>query len=161
MDNCWYIKNISDPRPESYKASPSSIKIGEEITNWSEKEKNIFREQWLLDTDRIILKKVPYKFYYKYYCSSEFCRSHTQHIEDWEIVGAYWNYIKKYGTEKNALEMLQKKFEGELCSEKKDLYFIVGRHSTYSSWMIIGLWYPKNNTPNVINGQKTLWSINS
>lgn len=200
-------KPKDDPRPESFKAFPDSLRAQEEVKEWGERRKIIFRnnnlytmcslrntkrtsislaiikpqdvklqiiphrrdwtereqailrQKYLFDTDRPVLKKVPYLFMYKYKCLEPNCKGHRQIIHDWEITAAYWNFLKKYGSEQNALNNIENKFYKEMCSGEKDLYFFVGKHSRHNAWLLIGIWYGPNLYPKKINGVDTLFKF--
>ena len=195
-------KSTRDPRPESYKAYPSTVVLGEKVSpkNWEERrrivgqleidtlcglkkncknttktlsiikpkkvddlivkatdrdwtgrEKEYVRIISLLDQSRPPLKKMPYEFKYKFSCEHPDCKGHEMKIGDWELTALYWNLIHGKESEESALKKVKDKFLGELCSVKRDVHFFVGTHSSYQTWMIIGLFSP----PRVASKKKT------
>jgi hypothetical protein len=200
-------KSTKDPRPESYKAYPDSVRLLDKIEGWKErrelvlarnlrtmceltknagrtkvslavvkpsavldlkimpcdrqwsaKDEESLRNLWLIECNRPELRKLPYKFLYRYKCSDPQCRGHEQMIEDWEIGALYWRLIDGGDSEEIAISKVKYKFYEEMCSEKRDMHFFVGTHSSFPSWMIVGTFSPPNLYPTERKGQKTLWS---
>ena len=93
----------------------------------------------------LIIKKVPYKFFYKFKTKDEKIRRIG--IEDWEIGALYWNCFKKTGNEEEAIKLVRKKYFNDFV-QNKDLYFFVGTNYEWhmrkakNPFMIIGLFYP-------------------
>ena len=91
-----------------------------------------------------LVKKVPYKFYYKFVDNkgTESCLM----IEDWELGQLYWNCLKNSNyNEKKAIEKVKQKFLDEF--KNKDLYLYLGTTRQYHRWarnpfVIIGVFYP-------------------
>jgi hypothetical protein len=87
--------------------------------------------------DRIVLRKVPFDFYYKYISGESV---HRHKLIDWEAGALYWNCFHRYG-EQGWLEKFRYKFETEF--QKKDLLFLMGTiHRFPDHWLIVGLIYP-------------------
>lgn len=143
---------IVKPRDVSFKISPCK-------REWGEKEKAILNRNFLIDADRPELKKVPYSFVYTYKCDHKNCKRHAQKINDWEATAAYWNFLKKYGSEKLALQKLEERFYNRMCNDNVDLHFFVGRHAVHKAWLLIGVWYAPNRFPDQRNGQDMLWKF--
>ena len=124
---------------------PSSID-GFEIeptgqADWSPADQLILSQQPLFhNRPYVSLEYIPYKFYYRFRCSSSGCRGHRMSVVDWEIQEAYRRWRRKYGNE-NWEEKFREKFEHTLPS--LDLQFYVGTISAHpTTWLIIGLYYP-------------------
>ncbi|OEU68947.1 MAG: hypothetical protein BA863_11440 [Desulfovibrio sp. S3730MH75] len=108
---------------------------------WTPKQQEDLRELWL-DRPISTLKKIPWKFKYKYFCSNPNCNSHNQTIEEWEVFQLYLKMVKKYN-ESVALEKVKETYLGKLCSSKRDPHFFVGMHNKYKGvWMIISIISP-------------------
>jgi hypothetical protein len=92
-----------------------------------------------------ILKKVPYKFSYKF-LSDDDTKPREMMIEDWEIGALFWNCLyQKGGDEKAALALVKQKYLEEFS--KKDLYFFMGITFKFHNvgpnpFVIIGVFYP-------------------
>lgn len=84
--------------------------------------------------------KIENVFKYKFNCNNPECNGHIIICEDWELLQAFrdWRIIyKSEDLEKN----LKKKFL-DFMINKRELYFIVGTHYRFPTWLIIGLFYP-------------------
>ena len=100
-------------------------------------------------------RKVPFKFHYRFECDDPRCKGHRMMIEDWEVGALFWKLVDQGKSYRDAAEMVKVKFLDELCGEDKDTHFFVGTVLAYpSSWIILGLFYPK-----VEIEQPTLWDV--
>jgi len=92
-----------------------------------------------------IIKKVPYKFYYKFRTKDNKIR--RIEIEDWEIGALYWKCFQKTDNEKEALKLVRKQYFDNFV-QNKDLYFFVGTNYQWhmknarNPFMILGVFYP-------------------
>ncbi len=90
--------------------------------------------------------EIPQKKYgYKFRDSKT--GAHALLCEDWEIAELYRNceeYRKKgkYKDDAEVFEKIKQKMFNELPA-KKDLYFVVGTHFRFPTYMIVGALYPK------------------
>ena len=87
------------------------------------------------------------KFGYYFQCFDG--KKHRILCEDWELGELYRkceNYRKegKYKDENEVFEKVKQKMLGELPS-KRNLYFVVGTHFRFPTFMIVGLVYPKKS----------------
>jgi hypothetical protein len=95
---------------------------------------------------------MPYKFFFKFTDKNN--KSSNLMIEDWEIGQLFWNCLKQRGgDEKKALRDVKEKYLNDLA-KTKDIYFFLGttreHHLTSKNpFMIIGLFYPKKEPPNL------------
>ncbi len=107
-----------------------------------EQESEIIREvQMTLDGEsRSQLENIEYNFRYHFLCSNPDCKGHNIMCEDWEMLESWRSWKRKYSNR----EILVGKFRDKYLHEmvKKDLYFFVGTHSRFNTWLIIGLYYP-------------------
>jgi hypothetical protein len=87
-----------------------------------------------------VLHQIPHIFKYKFTCEGDSCRGHDMTCEDWELFEAYRKWPEYYGTEEKTWEKLQDRFHTKM--KEADLHFLVGTHSKWPIWMIIGLYYP-------------------
>src|SRR5204863_7444357 len=91
--------------------------------------------------DRIILRKLPFDFYYEY-ISGENVDKHK--LVDWEVGALYWNCVHRYGEKWE--EFFRQKLEAEFAA--KDLFFLMGTiHRFPDKWLIVGLIYPPKPPP--------------
>lgn len=86
------------------------------------------------------LENIEYNFRYHFLCSNPDCKGHKIMCEDWEMLESWRKYKVMYPTREIAIEKFRDKFFNDMV--KKDLYFFVGTHSKYNTWLIIGLYYP-------------------
>ena len=92
-----------------------------------------------LDDQRIyIADKIEHTISYVFKCNVTNCPSHNITCEDWELLEPIrsWNYPPSEKQDK-----IKNKFFNWMI-EKRDLYFYMGMHSIFPSWLIIGLFYP-------------------
>lgn len=126
------------------------FEIEKDNPEWKNEWKEIRKQGDLFDEGKspeILIKKLPYKFFYKFKDSDG--KQRRLMIEDWEIGQLYWNCLAAAeGVESIALEKVRYKLENVFINEK-DLYFFVGTtrewHTRRSKnpFVIIGLFYPK------------------
>lgn len=107
----------------------------------SEEDVQIAKDiQMTLDGEKLFkVDKIMNTFRYVFSCDGA-CNHHMM-CEDWELLGAYRRYLKEYPDEKTTWSKLHNRFYTWLI-EERDLHFIVGTHSRFPTWMIIGLYYP-------------------
>ncbi len=91
-----------------------------------------------------IVRKVPYKFSYKFITDDN--KERTIMIEDWEIGQLYWNSFDKYRNEKTACAKVKQKYFDTFL-KKNDIYFFMGttlKHHNVGKnpFIIIGVFYP-------------------
>lgn len=79
-------------------------------------------------------------FSYKFKCDNLECKGHDIICEDWELLEAFRSWQKKYPNFEVLKEKLYIKFQDWMV--KRDLYFIMGTHWKFPTWIIIGLFYP-------------------
>jgi hypothetical protein len=119
--------------------------IEEKEKDWSDIEKSNLAKDGLFDSqsvkNRPELRKLPFKFYYSYTCSSVSKEKRYRHlITDWEVGMLFWNCYNKYGInwERKFREKLEIEFR-----DKKELILMLGNmHRYQDQWLIIGLIYP-------------------
>jgi hypothetical protein len=90
------------------------------------------------------LEKIPFNFKYEFQCDHSGCGGHSLSCTDWEMLGPYRDWRKRYG---DAWEKkFRQKFEDEMIA-KNDTHFYVGNMLAYpNSWLIVGLFYPRRET---------------
>lgn len=117
--------------------------------DWTEDEKinltkgqtqgNLFSEDEAKQQVRE-LRKVPFDFYYRYLCDTQFGEKEFKHkIVDWEAGALFWKCRRSHGGGWEA--PFRAKLEEQLAS--KDLMFLMGnQHRFQDQWLIISLVYP-------------------
>ena len=68
--------------------------------------------------------------------------------EDWELSELYrrceqYRKAGNYKDENEVFEKVKQRFFNDMI-KKKEIYFIVGTHYRFNSFMIVGVIYPKN-----------------
>ncbi len=117
----------------------------EKVKDWTEKEISNLKKNGLFDsnniTNRPLLKKLPYKFYYRYKCNSQEDKFlHRNLITDWEFGMLYHNCFNKYNA--NWENKFRQKVEVEF-HKKNDLLYLLGTmHRFQDQWLIVGVIYP-------------------
>ena len=85
--------------------------------------------------------KIPHIFKYRFKCKECDTNDHKMQCEDWELFESYRSWGKRYKDTQLLWEKLKDKFYVWM-QEKRDLHFIMGMHSQYPTWFIIGIYYP-------------------
>lgn len=90
------------------------------------------------------VNKLPYRFSYVFL--DNIGKKRELMVEDWEVGAAFWQFLRSYGSEDKALEMMKDKFLRQLARER-DLYFFLGTTREFhgrakNPFIIIGLFYP-------------------
>ena len=94
--------------------------------------------------DFTIVKKLPYKFSYRFLDDEG--KESTLTIEDWEIGQLYWNCLRKERTEQAAIEKVKQKYFDDFVLNK-DLYLFLGTTMKWhdrapNPYVIIGTFHP-------------------
>ena len=92
--------------------------------------------------EKVAQMPVEIRFFFR--CEGEeSCRGHKIILLDWEFNETVRNIIRDE-KEPAAIERKIEKHFSDFMKEK-ELYFIMGTHFTYGTWMITGLFYPEKN----------------
>jgi len=109
------------------------------------------RKQLTIFGNRAILLDLPKKeFRYRFNCSDlKDCSGHEMLCIDWELGELYRHceiYRKKgkYPDEKTVLVKVKQKMFDEML-KKREIYFVVGTHNRWGTYMIISVIYPKKS----------------
>lgn len=138
-------KNFRDKKISLGLFKPASISFKAEAASdgWNRAQEDVLKQQSLFGPKPKPLAKIPFKFSYEITCASPECRGHQLAIIDWEIMELYRklkdNY--QYSTD-TILEKLKQKYEQQMWGPKKDSYLIVGSHSLYPTFMVLGVFWP-------------------
>ncbi|MCL5786083.1 MAG: hypothetical protein M1151_05405 [Candidatus Thermoplasmatota archaeon] len=109
-------------------------------------EKEILKEiQLTLEGEkRTDLEGAEYNFRYHFSCQDPDCKGHSIMCEDWEMIESWRSWKKKYPDRDILVQKFRQKYLGYM--QDRNLHFFVGTHSRFSTWLIIGLYYPPNIT---------------
>lgn len=89
---------------------------------------------------RLPIRIIPHWSGYSFRCSED-CSGHKILCEDIEVGMLYWNCLKRY----REIDEVESKMREKLVSwmrEKRDLYFMLGTHFRWGTWLIISILYP-------------------
>jgi len=105
-------------------------------------QKNLFMD------DAVRIDPMTKKYSYVFKCGNPECKSHTMMCEDWELSELYrkceqYRKAGNYKDENEVFEKVKQRFFNDMI-KKKEIYFIVGTHYRFNSFMIVGVIYPKN-----------------
>lgn len=85
--------------------------------------------------------KLPVEVRYIFKCKGEArCQGHKIILIDWELNELARNIMKKDKDKAIVESKIKAKFFDEM--QKRDLYFFMGTHFRFHTWLIIGLFYP-------------------
>lgn len=95
---------------------------------------------WLDETAKA-LEPCPYQFRLRWVDQSG--KPHNHECDDWESVGAFWNFRRLYGEEK-ALTTLKSKYEADYFSRGLALAFSTHKRRNFTNsattqWLLVGL----------------------
>ena len=113
----------------------------EEDPFWTEQEMSVLSRQSMFDKQNVKpLEKIPFKFYYRFFCDEPKCRGHKLSATDWEMGEAYRKWKRHYGNKWE--DYFRQKFEYDVIYNF-DTYFYVGTIRAHPDvWIIVGLFYP-------------------
>lgn len=108
----------------------------------NKEENKILKEvQMTLDGEiRTDLENINYNFRYHFLCQGADCKGHDIMCEDWEMLESWRRWKRTYRDRDTLIEKFKNKYLNDML--KRDLYFFVGTHSRFNTWLIIGLYYP-------------------
>lgn len=92
-----------------------------------------------------IVRKLPFKFSYRFEDNKG--KVSKMMIEDWEIGQLYWNCLKRTGSEKEACQLVKKKYWDDFV-QTKDIHLFLGttkvhHYTAPNPFVIIGTFTPK------------------
>ncbi len=83
------------------------------------------------------------KFRYVFHCCQDCHIEHRIMCEDWELGMLYLNTLKRHGPEVAPFKVRERFYED--LPKKKHLYFVLGTHNLYNTWLIISVVYPRKS----------------
>lgn len=109
---------------------------------WTPDKQGIVSQPSLFMPTKRGLEKIPFRFRYRYRCSTAGCKTHTQSMIDWELAESYRSWRERY-EQPVLLDMIRKRFLEEMCGEEKDTVFYVGNmHRHPKSFLVLGVFWP-------------------
>lgn len=102
-----------------------------------------YNEQMTLSGDSMPVEVIPHYLRYQFSCGDGCVTSHEIMCEDIEIGMLYRNLMDEY----NSLDIVEEKIREKFVDwmvEERDLYFMLGTHFTFGSWLIVSVLYPEN-----------------
>lgn len=86
--------------------------------------------------------KMPVELRYKFKCKDDpECKGHNIILIDWELNELVRNVMRREKDEKIIEDNIKGRFFDFM--KTRDLYFFMGTHFRFSTWIIIGLFYPQ------------------
>lgn len=85
--------------------------------------------------------RMPVEVKYNFRCEGEeACRGHKMILLDWELNETLRNIVR----EEKEPRAVKKRIKEQLFEslKEKEIYFIMGTHFMYGTWLIIGIFYP-------------------
>lgn len=113
-----------------------------EQEDWDPRKKIIVDQQTMFTSPKSPLEKIPYSFHYRFRCFDPACKGHDLEIIDWEIYQSYRDWRWRYPDRETLIAKLTEKWRDIMFHPSRDPYFIVGTHSRWKTWMIIGVFWP-------------------
>lgn len=126
----------------------------EKERDWKQSALDAIRQERLWETrgaSREPVRKLPYKFRYKFRCADDRCTGHTMMNEDWELGRLCWRHIDRGDSEDEAIAGVRQRFLTEMCASTNETYFFVGTVLRHGTWVVLGTFYPrigKSGNPN-------------
>ncbi|MEW5746454.1 MAG: hypothetical protein AB1805_13565 [Nitrospirota bacterium] len=138
-DNERSGKSLGMFKPHKISFTTQKIKIED-----SSKREECYNQRSLFRKDKCVIEAVPFEFRYQFSCFAEpDCPGHDLLIIDWEINQAFRSWRYKYKQETVLLQKIEERWLNDLCSDKKDTYFIVGNMARFrKNFMLLGVFYP-------------------
>lgn len=118
----------------------------EEERTWKQSALDAIKQERLWETrgaSREPVRKLPYKFRYRFRCNDDRCNGHTMMNEDWELGRLYWRHIDRGDSESGAIAGVRQRFLSEICANTNETYFFVGTVLSHGTWVVLGTFYPK------------------
>lgn len=120
------------------------IRIEPVSAEWTLEQKARLQQSSFFDIKpREELEKVPYDFSYRFTCDTPGCPTHELMCTDWEMGESYRKWSRHYG--QNWERYFKDRFETEMILANDTHFFTGTLHEHPGSWIIIGLFYPRNH----------------
>lgn len=127
-------------------AEPPTLVIAkrsdEQLTKWTQRAeaiKGVFSLFDDVDAEKPDFEVVPWRFSYKYRCSSPRCNGHEQTIVDWEVV-ALWRHVRH---RPDWQDLMRQKFADEMWTGRDTVLFVGNQEQYPGSFLVLGIFWPK------------------
>jgi hypothetical protein len=116
--------------------------VDSDVEEWGDAKTGIASQPSLFFPTRKGLEQIPFRFRYRYRCSTPGCKTHTQSMIDWELAESFRSWRERYD-EPTLLKHLRKKFLEDMCGPGKDTIFFVGnQHQHPTAFLVLGVFWP-------------------
>jgi hypothetical protein len=116
--------------------------IDDDVDEWGEGKAGQASQPSLFFPTKDGLEQIPFRFRYRYRCSTPGCRTHFQSMIDWELAQSFRAWRERYD-EKTLLENLRTRFLDQMCGPTKDTIFFVGnQHQAPKAFLVLGVFWP-------------------
>jgi hypothetical protein len=106
----------------------------------------------LFEQDLRPLEWVPLEFRYRFRCVDALCPGHNMALKDWEAGESYRKFLRKYG-ERQVEQKIRERWSDRILSPDRYVYFFVGNIAAHpKTFMLLGLFYPKREVVDFIQG---------
>jgi hypothetical protein len=139
------LQRIRDEQGEPtlgfFKPKIERLIIEPDDLDWTADQKQALRQMQMFEAEPPEeLKKIPFKFIYKFSCSDAACGGHNLSCTDWEMSELYRKVRQSHGD--NWHVAFRQRYEDEMI-HKYDTHFYVGTvHQHPGSWIVVGVFYP-------------------
>jgi hypothetical protein len=101
-----------------------------------------YEEQTTLTGEDMPVKVIPHKLTYQFHCGDGCETVHNIMCEDIEIGQLYWRLRYSHNSLQAVEEKLEQRFV-DWMMEERDLYFMMGTHFSWGTWLIVSVLYPE------------------
>jgi hypothetical protein len=132
-----------------FKPVDIDFEIKRTVPRDEQKRRAAYNQYRLFDKELKPVEQMPFSFYYRFKChDSPNCTGHKLMIHDWELMGAYRRWRRKYTEQSLLLNKIREKWLDTLCSPTRDTYFYVGNMwQRPKQFMVLGVFYPPKPEP--------------
>jgi len=116
--------------------------VDSDVEEWGDAKAGVASQPSLFYPTKDGLEQIPFRFRYRYRCSTPGCKTHTQSMIDWELAQSFRSWRERYD-EPTLLEKLRHRFLDEMCGPAKDTVFFVGnQHQHPTAFLVLGVFWP-------------------
>lgn len=111
--------------------------------DWGPKKEAQMKQVSLFGRQRVQLRKIPWKFSYKFKCQDERCTGHKLSILDWEVFRLYEHMHAQFGNATDrTLKAVEETWLNMMWGDQRDTYLYIGTTLQYNSPVVLGVYYP-------------------
>jgi hypothetical protein len=88
------------------------------------------------------LRKIPFKFSYRFRCEDSEDKVHSAMIEDWELGVLFLKEAERLGSDDAAAASVKKKYFDQICAGDRDVRLLMGTVFPYNTWVVVGVYWP-------------------